>query len=80
MKLFAIASLFTAALVGLATPPSAAPSSTRDVAAHIDEDAAQPALNECAAAGGICRKSVCHGGEVSVPLECGHDQGCCLGQ
>lgn len=78
MKLFAIASLFTAVLSVLAAP--AATSSTKNVATQLDDDAAQPALNECASAGGVCRKSACHSGEVSVPLECGHDQGCCLGQ
>jgi hypothetical protein len=76
MKLFMIASLFTAALSMFASQ-GASSASSASAAAYTDNDAVQVG-SECEAAGGVCRKSACRGGEAPAPLDCGHDLGCCL--
>lgn len=81
MKFVFVSALFTAVLSMIAAPAQSQSSpadSAVQAALPNDAEAAAPLANECTDAGGVCRKSVCRGAEQSVPLECGHDLGCCL--
>jgi hypothetical protein len=85
MKLVVVSALFTAALAISAlwaAQPSAAPASPDEpqISMQPDDDEANQVGSECVVAGGVCRKSACRPGEISVPLSCGHDLGCCLTQ
>ena len=79
MKLVFVSALFTAALSIFGAASGSMPTSA--AAPQIGpqpDDARVEAINECADAGGICRKSACRTTERSADLECSHDLGCCL--
>jgi hypothetical protein len=82
MKFVVISALFTAALSLFASPSISAPQqpASIELSSQLVGDEPAPAINECVAAGGTCRKSACRTGEVVSFRQCGHDLGCCLPQ